>query len=238
MKFLTKTKINFFIACMMTCLTLTACDNTEDTQQEVMLTPVKTTIDNNNTDEEANLQELDALLDKASEETAQPQVADNLQVKPLKKIANNTNILAMTLSKGLATGFNYQLANNNQWKQAEKDCFGKLNNDFAVTELEKILKEELSEEEWQQATNFYQSSAGKQLAEWRDTHLDDVVKNNNISMSDMDFSEEDLAEITQFMSSSANIKINQLIQSAEIERLVTKKIAPQLLACGMAEIDQ
>ncbi len=240
MKLFNISKIRFSIYCIFACLslTLTACDDPEDTPQEVTLTPVSTSI--------MSLEDMqqDSLLNETSAETNQPldepKTAENLEVQPIEEIADkpissDDNTLAVSLSRGLATGFNYQLANNQQWTQSEKDCFGRINNNFAVAELDKIIKTELNEDEFQQASKFYQSSAGKQLEQWRDTHLDKVVKNNNISVNDMNFAENDLVEIAEFNGSSANIKINQLLQNPQIEKLISQKIAPQLLACGMID---
>ncbi len=251
MKFLTLTKTTFFISCVLACLTLTACDDTEkkpQSQAEIATTPTQENQHNqiNNTenvDAEVNIDELDSLLNEVSAETGQPLNATEMVEEPkIEPVADNNkpiisadnNILAQSLSKGLATGFNYQLANNKQWQQAEKDCFGKINNDFLVTELAKLVKTTLNQDEWQQATKFYYSSASKQLEQWRDNHIADVVKNQNITINDMNISESDLSAINEFMGSSANTKINQLIASSQIEQLIAQKIAPQMLACGMA----
>ncbi len=236
------------MSCILACFTLTACDDTEEKPKQLIAPPLVTvqTETNNGNDAEVNIDELDDLLNEISVETGQPikesETVEEPQAEPVEQGIDNkpivpldNNILAKSLSKGLATGFNYKLANNTQWKQAEKDCFGKINNNFLVTELEKLLKAELNKDEWQQATQFYQSSASKQLEQWRDSHLAEVVKNQKIAVDNMDISKENLAEINQFMSSSANIKINQLLQSPQIEQLTAEKISPQLLACGMAE---
>ncbi len=243
MKILTTTKTKFFIGCIVTCLTLTACDDAEEEPQTVTLIPV-------NTEKQINAQEVDSMLNDVSAETAQPTnetaTVEELQIQPIKpKSTDNkaiassadSNVLAVSLSKGLATGFNYQLIHNKQWTENEKECFGRIKNDFAVTELEKILKTELNEDEFQQATEFYQSSVGKQLEQWRDIHIDEVIKNNNIAVKNMNFTEKNLAKVSDFMGSSANIKINQLVKSPQIEQLVAQKISPQLFACGMAEKD-
>ncbi len=243
---LTKTtKTKMFISCILTCFILTACDDSEEKPQKVITPPLVTVqTETNSNDAEVNIDELDDLLNEISVETGQPlneietveEPQEQVQVTDNKPIVEwDTNILAVSLSKGLATGFNYQLLNNKQWKQGEKDCFGKINDDFVVNELDKIVKVQLSQDEFQQATQFYHSSASKQLEQWRDSHLNEVITNNNISINNMNIAEEDLSLITDFMGSSANIKINQLLQSPQIEQLVKEKISPQLLACGMAD---
>ncbi len=248
MKFLTLTKTNFFISCILACCTLTACDDTEEKPQQVITPPLVTvqTNTNNTDDAEVNIDELDDLLNEISAETGQPikesETVENPQAEPVEQLMESkpiipidTSVLAKSLSKGLATGFNYQLVNNKQWQQAEKECFGRVTNDFLVTELETLVKTELNQDELQQAINFYNSLSGKQLEQWRDTHLAQILENKNISVENMNIAKENLTEINQFMGSSANIKINQLLQSPQIEQLIAEKIAPQLLACGMAE---
>ncbi len=255
MKFLTltkTTKTKFFISCILTCLTLTACDDKDDRKEEPqkVITPPLVTVQeetNNTNDAEVSIDELDDLLNEISAETGQPlnepkpETLKEPKSQPVEKvienkpiISQNSNMLAVSLSKGLATGFNYQVANNKQWQQAEKDCFGNVNDDFAVNELAKIINTEFNQDEIQQVINFYHSPAGRQLEQWRDAHIADLVKNNNVSMNDMNISEEELSAITDFMASPANIKINQLIQRPQIEQLIVEKISPQLLACGMA----
>ncbi len=245
MKILTLTKTNFFIGCVLTCFTLTACDDAEEKQKQV-ITPPLVTVQTETNNAEVNIDELDNLLNEISVETGkplnEPQPPAKPKVEPIKQVVENkpivpinTNILAKSLSKGLATGFNYQLVNNKQWQQAEKECFGRVGDDFVVTELETLVKTELNQDELQQATKFYNSVAGKQLEKWRDSHLTQVVENKNLSVENMNIAKENVAEINEFMESSANIKINQLLQSPQIEQLIAEKIAPQLLACGMAE---
>ncbi len=247
MNFLNLTKTNFFIGCIIICLALTACDNADEKSQQVITPPLVTVqTETNSNDEEVSIEELDDLLNEISVETGtsinELKTLEEAQTKPVVQVTDNnpiissdTNVVAKLLSKGLATGFNYQLVNNKQWQQAEKECFGRVSDDFLVTELEIIIKTELNEDEFQQATRFYYSSAGKQLEQWRDTHIAEAVTNNNISVNNMNINEEDLSAINEFMQSSANIKINQLLQSPQIERLIAEKIAPQLLACGMAD---
>ncbi len=231
---------SLLVACI---ATMTACSD-EPKQTDVTTGQASTNAQSNDKPEkvnvkttnpekqqdDVNIDDLDSLLMEVS--TSQTDKSANSAWSNSSQYAGDDTI-AKNISKGLAMGFNYQIKNSGNWTDEQIRCFGRLSNNFAVPEVQQMVTDSLTTEEFDKATEFYRSSAGKRLERWAEKHVDALSDGVTPSVNDLHLSRQEKLDFMRFMGSSADRKLNNLIKSYRMEVFLVNKTKGRLMACDM-----
>ncbi len=233
-------------ACLFACLLMmTACSDEPKTEPKAPVTSSQNTesqpkqvaseASDEQTDQQANedlnLDDLDSLLTDVA--TTKPKQTANSAWSD-GGVKNQGDVtIAKHISKGLAMGFNYELQNSSRWDDEQIRCFGKLDYGFAVNDIQRLIISGLTNDEFNKATKFYGSSTGKYIDRWMTRHVAELAEGETPTVDDLNLSEQGRVEFVRFMGSSADRKLERLINSYQMENIIVSKTKGRLMACDM-----
>ncbi len=180
--------------------------------------------------EDVSLDDLDNLLMEVSiPKTDKP--ANSAWSDSSKYTGDDT--IAKHISKGLAIGFNYSIQNSDDWSDEQVRCFGRVNHNFVVADVQRLVVDRLTAKEFDKATEFYSSSASRRIEQWATNHVAEFVEGETPSVDDLHLSRQEKVEFMRFMGSSADRKLDRLINSYQMQNLVINKTKGRFMACNM-----
>lgn len=220
-----------------------------DRQTQSTSNPTQTGTQANAANKAVDLAEIDKLLGEktpkvptVNKKTGQLSVAPNAEQNPQQtdnQSATNSqamsqdNSYAKAISKGLAIGFNYELQNDDHWTDKQRNCFGKINENFLTNDIQQILLARLTPAELNYLNDFQRSPVGRKINKWAENNVDAFIDGIDPDVDDLNLTTKETLLVISFAASPTERKLKQFINEDSLGLLMLSKTQYKMVNCGM-----